>query len=167
MMETTKPSAEQTVMNVLSGHPNMTAVEIATAGELGRSTVSKTLAKLESAGKVRRTEGQRDGSRRLPDHWRLARSRTRKARQPAGDRLRPGQLDGLVLDYMRKQAKDEPLAPTAVAKGLGRSSGAVGNCLKRLASARKVHQTSKKPRRYRASEGERVSRSRQRRTSRP
>jgi DNA-binding transcriptional ArsR family regulator len=149
-MKTTKPSAEQTVMNVLSGQPNVTAAEIATAGKLGRSTVSKTLGKLESAGKVRRSEGGRAGSRRLPDRWRLARSRDRKASQPAGDRLRPGQLDGLVLDYMHKHATGEPLGPTAVAKGLGRSSGAVGNCLKRLAGTGQVRQTSKQPRGYQA-----------------
>jgi hypothetical protein len=49
----------------------------------------------------------------------------------SGDRLGPGQLDGLVLDYMHKHATDEPLGSTTVAKGLGRSSSAVGNCLKR------------------------------------
>ena len=63
-MKTTKPaSAEQTVINVLSGQPDATAAEIATAGKLGRSTVSKTLAKLESAGKVTRSEGR---ARRRP-----------------------------------------------------------------------------------------------------
>ncbi len=35
----------------------------------------------------------------------------------------------IVLNYMRKHATDEPLGATAVAKGLRRSSGAVGNCL--------------------------------------
>ncbi len=151
-MKTTKP-AEQTVMNVLSDHPDATVVEIATAGGLGRSTVSKTLVKLQSAGKVRRSEGGRDGSRRLPDRWRLARSRARNARRPAGDRLRPGQLDRLVLDYMRKHATDEPLGPTAVARGLDRSSGAVANCLKRLAGTGQVRQTSKQPRRYQLPKG--------------
>jgi nitric oxide reductase NorQ protein len=63
---------------------------------------------------------------------------------------RPGQLDGLVLDYMRKQATKEPLGPTAVAKGLGRSSGAVGNCLKRLAAAGHVRQAGEHPLRYTA-----------------
>lgn len=153
-MKTTKlSSTDQIVMSVLADRTDATATEIATAGELGRSTVSKTLGKLESAGKVRRSEGGHDGSRRLPDRWRLARSRARKAHQPTGDRLRPGQLDGLVLDFIRKHATDEPLGPTAIAKGLGRSSGAVGNCLKRLATARQVCQTSKQPRRYRATKG--------------
>jgi hypothetical protein len=48
-------------------------------------------------------------------------------------RLRPGELDGLVLAYLRKH-KDGPLTSTAIAKGLGgRSAGAVANCLARLA----------------------------------
>lgn len=155
-MNTTKPSAEQTVTNILSDQPEATVAEIATAGKLGRSTVSKTLAQLESAGKATRSEGGRDGARRLPDRWNLARGRTRKTRQPAGDRLGPGQLDGLVLDYMRKHATDELLGPTAVAKGLGRSSGAVGNCLKRLATAGQVNQAGERPRRYAAVRGARA-----------
>ena len=105
-MKTTTPSAEQTTMSVLADRAEATAAEIATEGKLGRSTVSKTLVKLESAGKVRRSEGGRDGSRRLPDRWRLARSRARKAPQPAGDRLRPGQLDRLVLEYTEELLKD-------------------------------------------------------------
>jgi DNA-binding transcriptional ArsR family regulator len=147
-MNATKPSAEQTVTSLLGEHPNATIAEIATAGRLGRSTVSKLLVKLESAGKVKRSEGGRDGAHRLPDRWRLVRNRTRKTRHPADDRLRPGQLDGLVLDYVRKYAKDEPLGPTAITNGLGRSSGAVGNCLKRLATTGQVRQVAEHPRRY-------------------
>jgi hypothetical protein len=149
MNTTSRPPAEQTVISVLNDHPNTTAAKIATTAGLGRSTVSKILAKLESAGKVKRRAGGRDGGRRLPDRWSLAGSRPRKERQPtSADRLGPGQLDGLVLDYMREHATDEPLGPTAVAKGLGRSSGAVGNCLKRLSAADKVRQTGKRPLRY-------------------
>jgi len=151
MKTTSRPAAEQTVISVLGDHPNTTAAEIATTGGLGRSTVSKILTKLESAGNVKRRAGGRDGARRLPDRWSLAGSRSRRNRQHAsGDRLGPGQLDSLVLDYIRKHATDEPLGPTAVAKGLGRSSGAVGNCLKRLAAAGKVRQAGKHPLRYAA-----------------
>jgi DNA-binding IclR family transcriptional regulator len=149
MNTTSRPAAEQTVISVLGAHPDTTAAEIAATGGLGRSTVSKILTKLESANKVKRSAGGRDGVRRLPDRWTLAGSRSRRDRQPAsGDRLGPGQLDDLVLDYMRKHATDEPLGPTAVAKGLGRSSGAVGNCLARLSHAGQVHETGAKPRRY-------------------
>jgi DNA-binding IclR family transcriptional regulator len=145
---TIKPPVEQTVMIVLGDLSEATAVEIATAAGLGRSTVSRTLARLESAGKVRRSEGGRDGARRLPDRWCLTRRRARLPRKTADGRLRPGELDGLVLAYLNKHAKGKPLGPTAVANGLERSSGAVGNCLKRLTNTGQVRQTGEQPRRY-------------------
>jgi hypothetical protein len=64
------------------------------------------------------------------------------------ERLRPGQLDGLVLGYMKKHKAKLPLSPTAVAHGIKRSSGAVGNCLARLEKEKKVRLVEKKPRRY-------------------
>jgi hypothetical protein len=66
-----------------------------------------------------------------------------------GTRLRPGQLDGLVLAYLREHKADGPLTATSVAKGLGgRSAGAVSNCLARLARDEKVRQATKTPRAY-------------------
>jgi hypothetical protein len=64
------------------------------------------------------------------------------------DRLKPGQLDGLVLAYLKENADSAPHGPTTVAKALERSSGAVGNCLARLTKVKQVHQASEKPRRY-------------------
>jgi hypothetical protein len=64
------------------------------------------------------------------------------------DRLRPGHLDGLVLGYMKKHKGELPLTPTKVARGIKRSSGAVGNCLGRLEKEEKVRLADKKPRRY-------------------
>jgi hypothetical protein len=64
------------------------------------------------------------------------------------ERLRPGQLDGLVLGYMKKHKDELPITATKVARGIKRSSGAVGNCLERLAKAKKVRRVGKKPRRY-------------------
>jgi hypothetical protein len=64
------------------------------------------------------------------------------------ERLRPGQLDGIVLSYLAKHRKDGPLTATAVGRGIGRSPGAVANCLKRLANARKVRLAKKAPRAY-------------------
>lgn len=60
-------------------------------------------------------------------------SKKQQAKQgtPPTGRLRPGELDGLVLDYMRRHKKDWPLTATAIGKGIGRSSGAVANCLAR------------------------------------
>jgi hypothetical protein len=63
-------------------------------------------------------------------------------------RLRPGQLDGLVLSFMHKNENDLPLSPTTIAKGIKRSSGAVGNCLERLAKDRKARLANKAPREY-------------------
>lgn len=71
----------------------------------------------------------------------------------AAKRLAPGQLDGLVLAYLKKHKEDGPLTATSVAKGLGgRSAGAVANCLGRLAKERKVKQAKRKPRAYVAME---------------
>jgi DNA-binding Lrp family transcriptional regulator len=63
-------------------------------------------------------------------------------------RLRPGELDDLVLAYMGKHEADGPLTASAIAKGIGRSSGAVANCLRRLAKAKKLRQAKKAPRAY-------------------
>jgi hypothetical protein len=66
----------------------------------------------------------------------------------AGPRLRPGELDGLVLSYLTKHKDELPLGPTAVAKGIGRSAGAVGNCLERLAKTKKVRRAGRKPKTF-------------------
>lgn len=65
-------------------------------------------------------------------------------------RLRPGELDGLVLAFMREHEDDLPLSPTKIAKGIKRSSGAIGNCLERLAKAKlaKARLAKKAPRAY-------------------
>jgi hypothetical protein len=73
--------------------------------------------------------------------------RTRSPR-PKGGRLGPGELDKLVLGYMHRRKKEAPHSPSAVAKGIKRSSGAVANCLDRLSAAEKVRLAAKKPRRY-------------------
>ncbi len=77
----------------------------------------------------------------------------RRARANGGrgahlERLRPGQLDGLVLSFMHKHEKDLPMSPGTIAKGIGRSSGAVGNCLERLAKAKQARLAKKAPREY-------------------
>jgi hypothetical protein len=70
------------------------------------------------------------------------------AESGARARLRPGELDGLVLSYMCKHEKELPMSPSAIAKGIGRSSGAVGNCLERLAKSKQARPAGKAPRRY-------------------
>jgi hypothetical protein len=146
-MSAAKSSTEEAVIKALASRGDLTVAEIAVAAGLGRSTVGKTLAGLERAGRARRSSGGREGERRLPDRWSVAPSDP--ARVGSGrERLRPGQLDALVLDYLKAHGKAAPLGPTVVAKGLGRSSGAVGNCLARLAAAGQVRQVSDHPRRY-------------------
>ena len=66
----------------------------------------------------------------------------------AKKRLRPGELDGLVLAYMRKHSDDGPLTASAIGKGIGHSSGAVANCLARLSKTKQLRQAKRKPRAY-------------------
>jgi hypothetical protein len=117
------------------------------------------LARLASSGEVRRTEGGRDGARRLPDRFALASAElAAKAAKPKAakdvkpkaveERLKPGQLDGLVIAFLTENEASAPHGPTTVAKALARSSGAVQNSLTRLTEAKEVRQDSDKPRRY-------------------
>jgi hypothetical protein len=64
------------------------------------------------------------------------------------ERLGPGELDKLVLGYMRRHKKDAPHTASAVAKGIKRSSGAVANCLGRQEKQKKVRLVKPKPREY-------------------
>jgi hypothetical protein len=64
------------------------------------------------------------------------------------NRLRPGQLDGLVVGFLAENVDSGPHGATGVARALKRSSGAVSNCLTRLSSTEQVRQVSEKPRLY-------------------
>lgn len=66
----------------------------------------------------------------------------------AKKRLRPGELDGQVLAYMRKHHDDGPLTASAIGKGIDRSSSAIANCLACMAKEKKVRQAKRKPRAY-------------------
>ena len=65
-----------------------------------------------------------------------------------GTRLRPGELDGKVLAYMRHHRDDGPLTASAISKGIERSAGAISNCLARLAKDGKVRHAKRRPRAY-------------------
>jgi DNA-binding IclR family transcriptional regulator len=147
-MSATNRSSEEAVIEVLGASRDATASEIAAAARLGRSTVGKVLARLERAGRVRRSPGGREGGRRVPDRWALAARQRRSGQQASGKRLRPGELDWLVLDYLARHGQSGALSPSAVANGLGRSAGAVGNCLARLVATGEVRQVSERPRRF-------------------
>ncbi|MET0557608.1 MAG: hypothetical protein ABW065_02900 [Solirubrobacterales bacterium] len=75
-------------------------------------------------------------------------STERKRQTKPKRRLRPGELDGLVLAYMKKHDAELPMTPTAISNGIGRSSGAVANCLARLAKQKKARKAKRKPRAY-------------------
>ena len=145
-MTAAKPTTEGAVARALTSGSELTTAEIAAATGLAHSTVGKALVALEHSGMVRRDPGARDGRRRLPDRWSSGRTDDAALSTSATERLRPGQLDRLVLDYINSQGA--AAGATVVAKALGRSGGAVGNCLTRLAAAGSVRKVSDKPRRY-------------------
>ena len=63
-------------------------------------------------------------------------------------RLGSGALHGMVEDFLREHPDGEH-GPVAVAKAVGRSSGAVANALERMVSSGWAVRTSDKPKRYR------------------
>jgi DNA-binding MarR family transcriptional regulator len=136
------------VLAALEQRPDTTTAELAAAAGLGRSTAGKALAALERDGRVRRTLGGHDGGRQRPDRWTT--SPPADADQlPDTSRLREGQLRALVLEHLQQHPEVEH-GPTAIAKALGRSAGAVSNALDRLAADGTVVQTNLKPRRFTA-----------------
>lgn len=131
----------EAVLEALERHPGTTVTELAEAAGIGRSTASKALAALEDEGKARRLPGGREGGRRRADHWAPPEATTpsRAGKVPSepapAERLRPGALGTLVVEYLTTHA-NEALGPTAVGKALGRSQGAVANlCRSSLSSA--------------------------------
>lgn len=123
------------------------------AAEVGvtRSTARKYLAGLVKAGEVKRAKGGRDGGRKRPDRFLIGKRKRGKGMQsvPASKgRLGPGELDDLVLGFMREHREDAPHTAGRIGKGIGRSSGAVANCLGRLAGSEQAVQASKKPSAY-------------------
>ncbi|WP_354700520.1 hypothetical protein DSM112329_00799 [Paraconexibacter sp. AEG42_29] len=140
------------ILDALAASPGDTAATIADRTGLGRSTVTKHLSMLERAGQAERTPGGRNGARKQPNTWTPAPAPKPAPKTPAdpGTRLRPGELDALVLAHIDAIDGDQSQGPAAVAKAIGRSSGAVANCMARLARAGTLKQTSDKPRRYTA-----------------
>ncbi|HWI74638.1 MAG TPA: hypothetical protein VNT55_21940 [Baekduia sp.] len=137
---TNKPTAADKLREALALHPASTTAELVEISGLSRATVTKQLTALQKVGDATAAEGNRNGRRGRPaSRWSL----TGQSERP---RLRPGELDGLVLEHVR--GLDAPVGPTAVGKALDRSAGAVANCMARLAKAGELTQTSTKPRSY-------------------
>jgi hypothetical protein len=157
-MSNENPKRKKAV-EALRASPRSTVEDVAGAIGVGRSTAHKYLAALIADGQVQRYAGGRDGGRKLPDRYSLV---AKEAGDGAGagpgpgarlagskpTRLRPGELDGLVMGFMRDHADEGPFTPGKVAAGLGKSAGATGNCLERLASRDEVDRVNEKPRRY-------------------
>jgi predicted ArsR family transcriptional regulator len=137
---TNKPNAADKLREALALHPASTTAELAEISGLSRATITKQLTALKKKGDATATEGDRNGRRGRPaSRWSL----TGQTERP---RLRPGELNGLVLEHLR--GLDAPIGPTAVGKALDRSAGAVANCMTRLAKAGQLKLTNNKPRRY-------------------
>ena len=154
--------AAQTLLGALADRPGATATELAEAAGIGRSTAAKLLATLADQGRVRRQPGSHHDGRRSADRWTLPTPvptrdpgvpPTAAPTPPAepspteSGRLRAGQLRQLVLGCLAERP-GQALSPTAIAKTLDRSAGAVANALRVLAGQGAVTQTQPKPRRY-------------------
>jgi DNA-binding MarR family transcriptional regulator len=72
----------------------------------------------------------------------------RKAEGGTKARLGPGQLEELVLGFMREHRARVPHTAGAIGKAIGCSSGAVTNCLIRLERAGEVRLLQVRPRTY-------------------
>lgn len=139
----------------LADRPGASVADLAKASGLARSTTGKALAGLEATGAARREPGARAGSRRTPDRWYLAQAPAVASRSDpprpgtaseGSARLGRGQLQDLVVQALGAAGE---ASPSALARSLGRSAGAVSNALERLQEAGLVARTSEHPRRYR------------------
>ena len=151
------PAAEA-LLAALADRPAATATELTEAAGIGRSTAAKLLASLAGQGSVLRQSGGLKDGRRAPDRWTLATSAPAQdpsappaapaqPLSPGAGRLGFGQLRQLVLGCLAERP-GQALSPTAIAKTLDRSAGAVANALQVLAGQGAVIQTQPKPRRY-------------------
>ncbi len=147
----------------------ITSAELAATLKLGRSTVDKALAALESRGLATRRTGAAQKGQRQAAHWTAAapeptpRGRARRAAAPAAvappgrarqdtgtTRLRPGQLREQVLDFLRAQPAGTGHTPGRIGRALGRSSGAVANACDRLTATGQAILAADTPRAFAA-----------------
>jgi DNA-binding MarR family transcriptional regulator len=93
-----KTSSVEAVLDILRQHPDVTAAEVAEHASIGRSTATRTLANLETQGRVTRRRGKAEaGGRPAPDHWTLATDTTatlaETERQPEAEESTDEQTD--------------------------------------------------------------------------
>jgi DNA-binding MarR family transcriptional regulator len=178
-MATPAQSPNESILEGLARYPQATAAELAEAIGIGKSTATRYLAALEVEGKAVRTPGGWEDGKRFSDRWSLvpedsepvgtptvtaaagakgpsksatAASTSTPAAMPAtaDGRLQKGVLATMVLDYLAAHPKDS-FGPSALAKVLDRSGGAISNALAAMAVRGDVVLVSDKPRRYRIS----------------
>ena len=160
----------QALLDALADRPDATAADLASTAGIGRSTAGKLLASLAAQGRVLRRPGGHQDGRRTLDRWTLIATTTGTtqdeaatstatpatqttqaaepdASRPGSGRLGAGELRNLVVVCLA-QRPNQPLSPTAIAKTLDRSAGAVANALQVLASQGRVVQAQANPRRY-------------------
>ena len=138
---TDKPNAAQKLREAMVDNPSRTPVELADLTRLGRSTVTKELAKMRREGEATSVEEPRSGGRGPATVTRWSLTTPDKP-----ERLRAGGLDLPVLDYVCRA--DGPVGPTEVGKALNRSPGAVANCMARWVVKGRLTLVQNKPKRY-------------------
>jgi hypothetical protein len=158
---TEKQSTDEQIIDFVGKKGAATVDEVCAALGIGRTSARKYLAGLTVDKKVKREAGGREGRRKLPDVFSLpgkkkaaGKSGKSASAKSKDGRLGPGQLDKLVLGYMRSHRKDAPHTASAIGKGIKRSSGAVANCLGRQVKANTVQMVKPKPREYALVEGQ-------------
>lgn len=122
--------------------------DIASDGDTGGEPAAMPAA--SKPGKAKGT-GARSDKRSASRKPSRASKHSGSSKPPASgkaERLKAGELEPLVLAYLKQNKGTAPHGPSHVAKALGRSSGAVGNCLVRLTDAKKAKRVADKPLRY-------------------
>jgi DeoR-like helix-turn-helix domain len=152
---TEKKLPDEQIIDFVAKKGTATVDEVCAGLGMGRTSARKYLAGLTVDKKVKREAGGREGRRKLPDVFSLpgkkkpvAKSGKSTSAKLKNGRLAPGQLDKLVIGFMRSHADDAPHTASAIGKVITRSSGAVANCLGRLVKAESVRLVKPKPREY-------------------
>lgn len=166
---------EHALLAALVQHPGSSSAELAELAGVGGSTARRLLAAAQQKGMVDRLPGHRFGGRRNPDRWSLldptatsACERDEALTEPQADevpersrleavpapessatreRLGKGALRGLVEDFLREHPGQE-FGPTALAKALHRSAGAINNACEKLVAEGYVHRARQAPKRF-------------------
>lgn len=98
------------VYAALAAHPGSTAAELADLASVGRSTATKALTTLETAGHAKRTSAARTATgRRTPDHWQTTVTKTATAKRTP---KAPAPAEAPVPAVRASKRATVPTAPT-------------------------------------------------------